>query len=78
MRTTLDLDDDLLRAAKAHAAKQGTTLTRFVETALAAALAPRPGAEQDYRLEWKTHRGRLMPGVDLADRDSLLDAMEDR
>jgi hypothetical protein len=31
-----------------------------------------------YTLEWKVHRGRLLPGVDVADRDRLLDLMEGR
>lgn len=78
MRTTLDLDDRLLAAARRHAAADGTTLTAFIEGALAAALAPRPTATKAYRFRWKTHKGRLLPGVDIADRDSLFDAMEGR
>ena len=78
MRTTLDLDDALLAAAKRRAAEKGTTLTAFVEHALAAALARRGPSATRYRLEWKTHRGRLLPGADVADRDRLLDVMEGR
>lgn len=78
MRTTLDLDDGLLSAARRRAAQQGTTLTAFVESALAAALAPRPRRAERYRLRWKTHRGRLLPGIDIADRNSLFEAMEGR
>jgi hypothetical protein len=78
MRTTLNLDDRLLVAARRRAAADGTTLTAFVEAALAAALAPRSKKTQAYRLRWKTHRGRLLPGVDVADRDSLLDVMDVR
>ena len=78
MRTTLDLDDRLLAAARRRAVERGTTLTAFVEDALAAALSPRPRLEERYRFRWKTHRGRLLPGIDIADRDSLFDAMEGR
>jgi hypothetical protein len=78
MRTTLDLDDELLAAARKRAAERGTTLTAVVEEALAASLAPAPSTAARYRLEWKTHRGRLLPGVDVADRNSLFDAMEGR
>ena len=78
MRTTLDLDDRLLAGAKRRAAEKGTTLTAFVEAALAAALARRPPRGEPYRLEWKTHRGRLLPGVDVTDRDSLFDVMDGR
>ena len=76
MRTTLDLDDRLLGAAKRRAAETGSTLTAFVEEALAAALTRRPRAEAPFTLKWKTHSGRLLPGVDLADRDSLFEVMD--
>jgi hypothetical protein len=78
MRTTLDLDAELLAAARRRAAERGSTLTAFVEAALAAALAPVPDARKKFRLRWRTHKGRVRPGVDLADRDSLIDAMEGR
>ena len=78
MRTTLDLDDEILAAAKRRAAESGGTLTAFVERALAAALAPRPRSGRPYKLRWKAHLGRLVSGVDIADRDSLLDIMEGR
>jgi hypothetical protein len=77
MRTTLDLDDALLAAARARAAETGTTLTAVVERALAAALAPRPRRGR-FRLQWKSHKGRTLPGVDLTDRDALFDRMEGR
>lgn len=78
MRTTLDIDDALLAAAKRRAAEKGTTLTAFVEHALAGALARRASSGEPYRLAWKTHRGRLLPGVDVCDRDRLFEAMEGR
>jgi predicted transcriptional regulator len=78
MRTTLDVDDELLDAARRRAEEQGTTLTAIIEEALAAALAPRAQGRDDYKLRWKVHRGRLLPGIDIADRDSLFDAMENR
>ena len=34
MQTTLRLDDEIYREAKAEAARQGSTITRFVEDAL--------------------------------------------
>lgn len=34
MQTTLRIDDEIYRAAKAQAAATGTTLTRFIEDAL--------------------------------------------
>lgn len=79
MRTTLDLDDQLLAAAKRQAAERHTTLTAFVEHALAAALAAKPAAAaKPFRLQWKTRRGKLVAGVDITDRDRLFDVMEGR
>ena len=78
MRTTLDIDDRLLAAARRRAAEKGTTLTAFVEHALAAVLARRPAADTPYRLEWKTHRGRTLSGVDVSDRDRLYERMDGR
>lgn len=78
MRTTLDLDDELLAAARRRAAERGSTLTAVVEEALSALLASRPRTRERFRLRLKTHRGRLLPGVDIADRDSLFDVMEER
>ena len=78
MRTTIDIDDHLLAAARRRAAENGMTLTAFVEHALAACLARRPAAAKPYRLAWKTHRGRTLPGVDLTDRDRLFEQMEGR
>jgi predicted nucleic acid-binding protein len=62
MRTTIDIDDRLLAAARRRAAENGMTLTAFVEHALAACLARRPAAAKPYRLAWKTTRGRTLPG----------------
>jgi hypothetical protein len=78
MRTTIDINDRLLAAARRRAAEDGITLTAFIEHALAACLTRRPAAAKPYRLTWKTHRGRTLPGVDVADRDRLFEQMEGR
>ena len=78
MRTPLDVDEKLLEAAERRAAEQGTTLTAFVEEALTAALGTRVRGPQEYEFRWKVHRGRLLPGIDIADRDSLSEAMDGR
>lgn len=77
MRTTLDLDDHLLREAKKLAAERGQTLTSFVEDALRDAVQGTGDAEP-FRLRWKTVRGTGRPRVDPADRDALYDLMEGR
>lgn len=79
MRTTLDLDDALLRAVKARAAESGRTMTSLIEEALRDHLA-RTGPDAPREpLRWLVVDGPPLPGVDLADRDALLDLMrEDR
>jgi antitoxin component of RelBE/YafQ-DinJ toxin-antitoxin module len=44
MQTTLRIDDELYREAKAEAAKQGITITRFIEEALRLRLERRPAS----------------------------------
>lgn len=79
MRTTLDLNDDLLRRAKSLAAKRGVPLRRIVEDAIREFLRSRSvGPGPRYRLRWSTERGRIQPGVRLDDRDTLFDVMEGR
>ena len=78
MRTTLDLDDALLTAARRQAAANDMTLTAFVEHALAASLTRPAVTENQYEFRWKTHRGRTLPGVNVADRDRLYDRMDGR
>ncbi len=78
MRTTLDLDDAVLRAAKKRAAEEGKTLTALIEEALRARLAPRPHSTRPHRLRLLTKRGRPVSGLDLDDRDALYERMEGR
>jgi hypothetical protein len=79
MRTTLDLDDRLMRELKKHAADTGQTLTRVVESALRDSLARRKQRKAPaFKLRWITVKGRLQPGVDVSDRASLYDRMEGR
>jgi Arc/MetJ family transcription regulator len=80
MRTTLDLDDDLIKAAKRYAAANDRTLTNVIEEALRESLyAKRAGKNQRrFEFKWRTVKGRVRAGVDITDRDSLLDLMEGR
>ena len=77
MRTTLDLNDELLRLAKKRAAAEGVPLREVVEAALKLHLSGKPRLSS-YKLRWRTERGRMLPGVRLDDRDALLDLMEGR
>ncbi len=75
MKTTLNLDDELIRRGKRLAAERGTTLTALVESALRTELAgtaPRP----PFVLHLPTVRGDRLPTSDPSDRDALYDLME--
>ncbi|OGO69881.1 MAG: antitoxin [Chloroflexi bacterium RBG_19FT_COMBO_56_12] len=77
MRTTIRIDDQLLREAKQLAARTGQSLTSVIEDALREVLARQrePGKRKPVRLTTFTGRGPL-PGVDLDDSAALLDLME--
>lgn len=78
MRTTLDIDDHLLKTAKKVAADRGIPLRRVVEEGLDLLLRQTPKSASHQRLRWKTTAGPALPGVDLADRDRLYDLMDGR
>lgn len=77
MRTTIDVNDTVLLAAKKRAAEEKTTLKAVVEAALRAHLSSKP-ARSDYRVQWRPEKGELMPGVDFTDRDALFDLLDGR
>ena len=77
MRTTIRIDDQLLRDAKAHAARLGCSLTSLVEDALRQALSRQAANSSRDRVKLKTVPGRgLRPGVNLDDSAKLLDFLE--
>lgn len=76
MRTTLNLDDELMRTLKRRAAETGRTMTEMIEEALREMLARPSQGREEREFRWVTVKGKVRPGVDLSDRDSLLDAME--
>lgn len=56
MKTTLNPDDQILRLAKDRAARDGVTLTRFVENALHAQLIAFRHKRPGFKLELITDR----------------------
>lgn len=78
MRTTLDLDDEVMRSLKRRSADTGRTLTSLVEEALRSMLQRGTRPEPGYRLDWTVVPGGARPGIDLSDRDTLLDIMDGR
>ncbi len=80
MRTTVRLDDALLKQAKRSATERGETLTSLIEKGLRLVLAKparRPSLKK-VRLPVCRDGGGTLPGVDLSDMADLLDRMESR
>lgn len=76
MRTTIYIQDDLLRLAKQEAAKSGITFTALVQDALRAALMRRKPTTTAEKINLPTFRGRgVRPGINLDSNAELLDAM---
>lgn len=76
MRTTVSLDDELLRRAKERAASQGRTLSDVVSDALQVLLTEPAGPRQEVTLPTFGGSG-LKPGVDLEDKDALAALLEE-
>jgi len=79
MRTTVRLDDDLARTAKARAAEQGITFTQLIDESLRERLAKRPrGGRSVQPSELPVYgEGGTRTGIDLADNRSLRDLIDD-
>ena len=78
MKTTLNFDDRLIRAAKKHAVDAGETLTRVIEQALGEYLETAPRPSRPYRAKLVVKHGRPRSGVDLDSRDQLHERMDGR
>jgi len=75
-RTTLKIDERLLRRLKQKAAAEGTTLQDVANQLLRQALA-RP-ERSPYTLAMEGWQADPLPGVDILDRDALFDLMNRR
>jgi hypothetical protein len=77
MRTTVRLDDNLLKEAKVRAAEQGITLTQLIDESLRERLAARPRRRSTERFRLTTYgKGGTRPGVDLDDNRATRDLMD--
>lgn len=78
-RTTLRLDDELLRKSKAVAARRGITLTRLVEESLREKLEKNHEAGRTRRrveLPIFEGGGWVRPGIDINDSKALSDLLD--
>jgi hypothetical protein len=77
MRTTTNVDEQLLMQAKAQAATLGVTLAQLIEDALRESLMHCEHVEHRGRIRLITMQGTgTRPGIDLDNSQSLLESME--
>lgn len=76
-RTTMAIDDDLLRELKQRAAREGRSFQALANDLLRMGLAGRYADREPYRLALRGWRAEPQPGVDLLDRASLYDLMDE-
>ncbi|MDI1294180.1 MAG: hypothetical protein PSV18_15780 [Methylobacter sp.] len=74
MRTSIDIDDQLLLHAKHQAVQQGCTLKQILEDALRDFFSHQSSSHEPVRLETFSGPG-LKPGVNLDNNRSLNDIM---
>jgi hypothetical protein len=80
MRTTVRLDEALMRQVKAEAARRGQTVTELIEKGLQLVLANGRGRTRRERVVVPVSRasGGTHPGVELDDSSALLDRLDGR
>jgi hypothetical protein len=78
MKTTLNIDPSVMQRLKEEAARRGTTMSELVEAGIRRILAEPGDRPTRPRLpplpSWKSGGAR----VDVANRDALYDAMDER
>jgi hypothetical protein len=78
-KTTLELPEELLVAAKRHAAERRTTLRSLIERGLRAELRRgRAGDAGRTRIKWVTVDGGLPAGLDVRNRAAMIDRLRQR
>ena len=78
MRTTIRIDDQLLKEAKQYAMEHGFTLTKLLEQSLRETLNRRKRQQGRKPVKLKTVKGDgLQPGIDLDDTAALLEIMDE-
>jgi hypothetical protein len=77
MRTTVIIDDALMKKVRRLAASKGRTFTEILTEALGREVMGEKRGGTGFRLNLVTVTGRPRPGVDLSDRDALYEIMGD-
>lgn len=74
MRTTLDIDEPILREVKAMQRREHRSMGRIVTDLLADALARRKAPPQEKKFRWTARSMRAL--VDLADKEAVYRALD--
>jgi hypothetical protein len=78
MRTTVRLEDALLREAKVRAAEQGITLTQLIDESLRERLSARPQRQTGMPFRLRSYgKGGARLGVNLDDNRAVRDLMDE-
>ena len=79
MKTTLDIDDELLVKAKALSARERKSLTSLIEEGLRLRLRRAGSGKRSSRVALAVYKGKggLISGIDPLSNRSLLDAADD-
>lgn len=77
MRTTIRIDDHLLRSAKRRARRRGLTLGQLVEEALRKEMARRELDETGPAIPVFRGGGGVRPGIDVSSTRALLEALDE-
>ncbi len=76
MRTTVSIDDDVLREAKGRAASEGRTLGELITEALRERLSRRPRRTRGRYKVVTSGEGGPRPGVDITNNAAMRDVMD--
>jgi hypothetical protein len=78
MRTTIDIDDPILKDLKRLQRREGKSLGRLVSDLLAQSLAARDSKRESATLAFAWRSKAMQAKVDLSDKHALLNAMDER
>ena len=73
MKTTIELPENLLIAAKQHAAAHRTTLKVLIESGLRRELEQAARETKSPKIRWITAKGGLPRGLDVSDRSQMIE-----
>jgi Arc/MetJ family transcription regulator len=76
MRTTVSIDDEVLRVAKRLAAEESRTLGDLITEALRERLARRPATGSKPYVAVTSGEGGPLPGVDITNNAAVRDVMD--